>query len=113
MEGLLSTGPTPSSVFNVIIILPYYGKNPLVPVVFIQDYIMLTKTGVCHLCYHTMEGDHKVNNKGRYWRCLKCNLTTLLRFSTVFYKSKLKLVNFVMMLYCFTEPNKRNTPKKK
>ena len=67
-------------------------------VAFVQDYIILAKTCLCHLCYHTIEGDHKVNNKGRYWRCLKCNLTNPLRFSTMFYKTKLKLIEFVRRL---------------
>ena len=31
---------------------------------------------------------------------LKCNLTTFLRCGTIFYKSKLKLINIVIMVYC-------------
>ena len=31
-----------------------------------------------------------------------------LRFGTIFYKSKLKLINFVMMVYCFTKWNRKN-----
>ena len=66
-------------------------------VAFVQDYIILPKL---------------INNKGRYWRCLKCNPTPPLRFSTMFYKTKLKLIRFVMILYCFTELKIRNTQKR-
>ena len=108
MEGLLSIEPTPSS-------LPYTGKIPWCigqQVAFVQDYIILPKSGLCHLCCHTIEGGHTVNNKGIYWRCLKFNLTTPLKISTMFYKTKLKLLEFVMMLYCFTKLNIRNTQKR-
>ena len=64
--------------------------------------MMLTNIG------HTIEQDHKVKNKERYWRCLKCILKTSLRFGTIFYKIKLKVNNFVMMVYCFTEWNRTN-----
>ena len=69
MEGLLSTGPTSSSFFKVIISCRIMGKIPFIgqQVAFVQDYIILLKTGVCHLCYHTIEGDHKVNNKEIYF----------------------------------------------
>ena len=69
------------------------------------------KNGLCHLCYHTIEGDHKVKNKERYWICPKYNLKTQLRFSIWFCKTNLKVIKFVMMLYCFTELNIRNTQK--
>ena len=81
-------------------------------VAFVQDYIILPKTGLCHLCYHTIEGDHKVKNKERYQICPKCNLTTQLRFSIMFCKTKLKLMEFVMMLYCYTALNISNTHKR-
>ena len=68
----------------------------------------MPKPGHCHYCYHTIEGDHKVNNKEIYWRCQKCNLTTSLRFGTIFYNSKLKLINFVTMVYWFTKRNRTN-----
>ena len=66
-------------------------------VAFVQDYIILPKL---------------INNKGRYWRCLKFNPTPPLSFSTMFYKTKLKLIKFVIILYCFTELKIRNTQKK-
>ena len=39
---------------------------------------------------------------------LKCILTTSLRFGTIIYKSRLKLIDFVMLVYCFTERNRTN-----
>ena len=108
MEGLLSIEPTPSS-------LPYTGEDPMVH---------WSASGICSglhypgkkwslpymLSYHRR--GHTVNNKGKYWRCLKFNLTTPLKISTMFYKTKLLLLQFVMMLYCFTELNIRNTQKR-
>ena len=35
-------------------------------------------------------------------------MTTSLRLDPIFYKSKLKLINFVMTLYCLTEQNRTN-----
>ena len=42
----------------------------------------------------------------RYWYCGACQLTTSLRYGTVLYKSKMKLNNFVILAYCFTERNR-------
>ena len=52
--------------------------------------------------------------KIKFWpRKKNLLLECLLRFSTMFYKTKLKLIEFVMMLDCFTELNIRNTQKRK
>ena len=42
----------------------------------------------------------------RYWKCKVCNVLTTARFGTVLYKSKLKLKNWIMLAYCFTERNR-------
>ena len=69
-----------------------------------------------HWCLQFMLSYHwrvlQGQQQGKYWRCLKCNLTTPVRFSTMFYKTKMKLVKLFMMLYCFTELNIRNTQKR-
>ena len=77
-------------------------------VTFLQDKNILPKTGLCRKCYATILGEYKVKKNERYWRCTKCNITTSLRFGTILYQTKLKLINFIMLVYCFTERNRTN-----
>ena len=97
--------------------MPYDRKNPIVDLsassICSGLHHPVKKTGCNYLCYNTIEGDHIVNNKVWYWRSLSCNLTTPLRFNTMYYKTKLKLIKFVMRLYCFTELKKKKHPEKK
>ena len=44
--------------------------------------------------------------KQRFWNCKKCKAVTTTRFGTVLYKSKMKLKNWILLAFCFTERNK-------
>ena len=73
--------------FRVIIILSNIGKNPTVH---------WSESGICSGLRPPAKKrslqlmlSYQVNNKGIYWRCLKCNLTTALRFSTILTKPRI------------------------
>ena len=48
------------------------------------------------------------NSEGKqpFWNCKKCKAVTTTRFGTVLYKSKMKLKNWILLAFCFTERNK-------
>ena len=90
----------PVSISLLAMMLTTIGQQ----VTFLQDKNILPKTGLCRKCYATILGEYKVKKNERYWRCTKCNITTSLRFGTILYQTKLKLINFIMLVYSFTKP---------
>ena len=44
-----------------------------------------------------------ISDNGRYWRCKDCAVMTSCRYGTVLYQSKMKIKNWVLLAYCFTE----------
>ena len=48
-------------------------------------------------------GEWVVKGNGRYWRCKDCAVMTSCRYGTVLYQSKMKIKNWVLLAYCFTE----------
>ena len=44
-----------------------------------------------------------ISDNGRYWRCKDYAVMTSCRYGTVLYQSKMKIKNWVLLAYCFTE----------
>ena len=92
----------PVSIGALVLMLTTYGQQ----VAFLMQHDIIASSGVCQKCHKPISGDYKVKNNERYWFCGPCHTTTSLRYGTVLYHSKMKLSNFVIMAYCFTERNR-------
>ena len=97
----LVEGP-PISVGRLVLMLTTLGEQLL----FLMQHDIISPTGVCHKCLQVITGDWIVKGNLRYWKCLACKVVTSCRFGTVLYKSKLKIKNWVLLAYCFTERNR-------
>ena len=73
---------------------------------FLQQHDIIPSTGVCHKCHQVILGSPIVKGNERFWNCKKCKAVTTTRFGTVLYKSKMKLKNWILLAFCFTERNK-------
>ena len=95
-------GGPPISVGRLVLMLTTLGQQLL----FLLEHDIISPTGVCHKCLQVITGTWTVKGNTRYWKCLACKVVTSCRFGTVLYKSKMKLKNWVLLAYCFTERNR-------
>ena len=105
MEGEKSSGVEvgpPISIVRLVLMLTTVGQQYL----FLQQHDIIPSTGVCHKCHQVILGSPIVKGNERFWNCKKCKAVTTTRFGTVLYKSKMKLKNWILLAFCFTERNK-------
>ena len=112
MEGEKSSGvgvSPPISIGRLVLLLTTVGQQYL----FLQQHDSIPSTGVCHKCHQVILGSPIVKGNERFWNCKKCKAVTTTRFGTVLYKSKMKLKNWILLAFCFTERNKSddNAPR--
>ena len=113
MEGEKSSGVgvgPPISIGRLVLMLTTVGQQYL----FLQQHDIIPSTGVCHKCHQVILGSPIVKGNERFWNCKKCKAVTTTRFGTVLYKSKMKLKNWILLAFCFTEqPRVMHTPPMK
>ena len=105
MEGEKSSGVEvgpPISIVRLVLMLTTVGQQYL----FLQQHDIIPSTGVCHKCHQVILGSPIVKGNERFWNCKKCKAVTTTRFGMVLYKSKMKLKNWILLAFCFTERNK-------
>ena len=94
----LVEGP-PISVGRLVLMLTTVGEQ----LMFLMKHDIISDNGLCHKCDQVITGEWVVKGNGRYWRCKDCAVMTSCRYGTVLYQSKMKIKNWVLLAYCFTE----------
>ena len=75
---------------------------------FLQEHDILPKRGFCQQCHEEINGEMKVRGNNLFWKFKSCKVTTSLRYVTILYDAKLKLINYICLVYCFTAKNRTN-----
>jgi hypothetical protein len=92
------------SISRLVMMLTTMGQQ----ISFLQEHDILPKRVFCQKCHGEISGEMKVRGNDRFWKCKSCKVTTSLRYGTILYDAKLKLINFNCLVYCFTEKNRTN-----
>ena len=90
------------SISRLVMMLTTMGQQ----ISFLQTNDILPKRGFCQKCHEEIKGEMKVKGNHRYWKCKSCKVKTSLRYGTILYDAKIKLINFICLVYCFTEKNR-------
>ena len=95
------SGP-PVSLARLTLMLTTLGQQ----IAFMISQDIFSTTGLCHKCGLTIPGEAKTCGNKVYWDCTKCKARTSNRFGSVLYRCKMRLNNWILLAYCFTERNR-------
>ena len=96
------------SISSLVMMLTSDHNGSTNIVVILQAKNILPKSGFWQNCHEEIKGEMKSKGTFWYWSCKTCNVKESLKYETILYDAKLKLINFTCLVYCFTEKNQTN-----